>query len=80
MTQLNFLNSNKQTSIDEDCINLLNNLLQKPAKANKSAYDESDTSEAETLNTDNENDLDTDEKHGKENEYRKKFPFKSVYD
>ncbi|RMZ93638.1 hypothetical protein BpHYR1_031725, partial [Brachionus plicatilis] len=66
-----FLNSNKNSSVDEDCINLLNGILLKP-KQEKSC-DESESSEAEVFNSDYENKTNN-------TEYRKKFPFKNVYD
>ncbi|CAF0791844.1 unnamed protein product [Brachionus calyciflorus] len=74
LTNLNFLNSKKNSSLDEDCINLLNSVLQKPKQDRSTlATDESESSETENLNTDNENENEI-------KEYRKKFPFKNVYD
>lgn len=77
MTNLNFLNSAKKSSLDEDCIQILNSILQRP-RAEKSTLntDESESSENECIHTDNENEseIKTDK------EYRKKYPFKNVYD
>ena len=42
LTNLNLLNSNKQNSLDEDCIILLNSLLQKTIR---NANTESESSE-----------------------------------
>lgn len=67
LTNLNFLNCKKKSRIDEDCIKLLNGVLLKPKE--EKCYD-SESSEAEALNSDHEN----------ASEFRKKFPFKNVYD
>lgn len=67
LTNLNFLNCKKKSKVDEECIKLLNGILLKPKE--KSNY-ESESSDAEAFNSDHEN----------TSEYRKKFPFKNVYD
>jgi hypothetical protein len=64
LTNLNLLNSNKQNSLDEDCIILLNSLLQKTINRNANAESESSENENENNNSD----------------YRKKYPFSQVYD
>ncbi len=75
------LNVSKRTSQDEDCISLLNGLLRKPlvklydpSSGSYSKTTESEASETETVTSENEN-----ENEASAN-YRKKFPFKQVYD
>ncbi len=51
LTNLNLLNSNKQNSLDEDCIILLNSLLQKTIR-NANTESESSENENENNNSD----------------------------
>jgi hypothetical protein len=82
LTQLNLLNSKKETSIDEDCLNYLISLLQK-------------SSFAESKNDNFDNNVDPSElaylsllskRHGEQEisdnttEFTKKFPFNKIYD
>lgn len=69
LTQLHLLNSGEKSSIDEDCICLLNNLLKKPVLLIEKVKTESESS-----NNDIENDLEL------KSDFRKKFPFKQTYD
>ncbi len=69
LTQLNLLNANKRTSNEEDCINLLISMLQRTPTVRKS---ESESSETEPANNEPTVERDC--------EYRKKFPFKQIYD
>ena len=77
LTLLNLLNANKRTSSEEDCVNLLINVLQRPNSASKSV-EESDVSESES--NVNEIEIMENKENNNDSEFRRKFPFKQTYD